>query len=67
MSNGVWVIVARTEVSPGPDKPKDLAKFVARGNRALATIVLSVDPSLLYLLGDSQDPAVVWEKLANQF
>jgi hypothetical protein len=33
----------------------------------LATIVLSVDPSLLYLLGDPQDPAVVWEKLTNQF
>jgi hypothetical protein len=33
----------------------------------LATIVLSVDALLLYLLGDPQDPAVVWEKLTNQF
>jgi hypothetical protein len=46
---------------------EDLAKFVARRDRALATIVLSVDPSLLYLLGDPQEPAVVWEKLTNQF
>ena len=67
MRDGVWGIVAKTEVSPGSEKPEDLAKFVARRDRALATIVLSVDPSLLYLLGDPQDPAVVWEKLANQF
>lgn len=67
MRDGVWGIVAKTEVSPGSDKAEDLAKFVARRDRALATIVLSVDPSLLYLLGDPQDPAVVWEKLANQF
>ncbi len=67
MRDGVWGIVAKTEVSPSPDKAEDLAKFVARRDRALATIVLSVDPSLLYLLGDPQDPAVVWEKLTNQF
>ena len=59
MRDGVWGIVAKTEVSPSPDKAEDLAKFVARRDRALATIVLSVDPSLLYLLGDPQDPAVV--------
>jgi hypothetical protein len=67
MRDGVWGIVAKTEVSPSPDKAEDLAKFVARRDRALASIVLSVDPSLLYLLGDPQDPAVVWEKWTNQF
>ena len=37
-------------------------------DRALAMIVLSVDPTLLYLLGpDPQNPAVVWKKLADQF
>lgn len=36
-------------------------------DRALAIIVLSVEPSLLYLLGDPQDPAVVWQKLCDQF
>ena len=60
MRDGVWGIVAKTEVSPSPDKAEDLAKFVARRDRALATIVLSVDPSLLYLLGDPQDPAVLF-------
>ena len=66
MSDAAWGIVAKTVLSPSPDKAEDLAKFVARRDRALASIVLSVDPSLLYLLGDPQDPAVVWEKLTNQ-
>ena len=39
-----------------------------RRDRALAMIVLSVDPTLLYLLGpDPKNPAVVWKKLADQF
>ena len=73
MSNGTYErrcvgnIVSKTEESPSADEPDVLAKFVARKDRALATIVLSVDPSLLYLIGDPQDPAIVWEKLANQF
>ena len=44
------------------------AKFMARRDRALATIVLSVEPSLLYLIGDPvADPVAVWQKLADQF
>ena len=67
MRDGVWGIVTKTEAAPSEDEVDKLAKFVARRDRALATIVLSVEPSLLYLLGDPQDPAVVWEKLADQF
>ena len=33
----------------------------------MVIIVLSVDPKLLYLLGDPNDPQVVWNKLSNQF
>ena len=40
---------------------------MSRRDRALATIVLLVDPSLLYLIGDPDDPVVVWNKLADQF
>ena len=29
--------------------------------------MLSVDPSLLYLLGDPKDPVVVWKQLSDQF
>ena len=42
-------------------------KYLSRKDRALATIVLSVDPSLLYIIGDSVDSIIVWEKLADQF
>ena len=59
MRDGVWGIVSKTEESPSADEPDVLAKFVATKDRALATIVLSVDPSLLYLIGDPQDPAIV--------
>ena len=31
------------------------------------TIVLTVQPSLLYSLGDPVDPTIVWNKLADQF
>ena len=33
----------------------------------MATIVLSIDPSLLYVIGDPTEPTVVWEKLSTQF
>ncbi len=32
------------------------AKLLNRKDRALATIVLAVEPSLLYLIGDPEDP-----------
>lgn len=47
---------------------KDILKFFSRRDWiAFATIVLSVYPSLLYLIGDPDDPVVVWNKLADQF
>ena len=42
-------------------------KFKIRYNKALTTIVLSVSPSLLYLLGDPEYPVKVWDTLENQF
>ena len=39
-----------------------------RRDKALATIVLAVEPSLLYLIGsDATDSVVVWRTLADQF
>ena len=29
--------------------------------------MLAVEPSLLYLIGDPEDPVVVWQKLQDQF
>ena len=63
--DGLWGIVSGTETAPaeGDGRPK----FLARRDRALATIVLAVEPSLLYLIGDPEDPVAVWGKLQNQF
>ena len=55
-----------TENIPAGDGERR-TKFLARRDRALATIVLSVEPSLLYLIGDPEDPIAVWRKLGNQF
>ena len=62
--DGLWGIVSETEHAPGNEEVADRqAKFVARRDHALATIVLAVEPSLLYLLGNLEYPVVVWKKL----
>ena len=44
------------------------AKYLLQRDRALATIVLSVNPTLLYLLEpDPENLALVWKKFAYQF
>ena len=55
----------RIEVAPAEAEP--LAKFNTRQGKALAIIVLYVDPTLLYLVGDPMNPIEVWKKLADQF
>lgn len=47
--------------------PDRHAKFVSHRDWALAIIVLSVDPSLLYLPSDAKDPVEVWTFLSSQF
>ena len=56
MEESLWSTVSGTEVAPTAKEGEKLAKFEARHGRALATIVLSVDTSLLYLLGYPEDP-----------
>ena len=68
LKQGVWKIVEGTEVCPDEyDQPANYRKFCERRDRALSTIVLAVETSLLYLLGDPQDPQEVWTKLCDQF
>ena len=63
---GLWDIVNMTESVPDPRTETVLhVKYLARRDHALATIVLSMEPSLLYLIEDPVDPAVVWKKLAE--
>ena len=58
--DSIWNIVNGTEIVPDFRTEMGLhAKYLSRKDRALATIVLSLDPSLLYLIGDPDDPGVV--------
>ena len=43
------------------------AKYLLSKDCALVTILPSLELSLLYLIGDPDDPGVVWKKLADQF
>lgn len=49
MIEGLWRIVTGQETAPTGSETEQ-AKFAARRDRALATVVLSVDTSLLYLV-----------------
>ena len=66
MKEGLWGIVSGTETAPA-EGADGYTRFITRKDRALATIVLSVDPSLLYIIGDPTEPVTVWEKLSTQF
>ena len=68
MKAGLWSIVNGTEKAPEAEADAEVtAKYTARRDSALAHIVLSVDPTLLYLLGDPEDPVAAWKKLSDQF
>lgn len=67
MKESLWGIVNGQETAPTSGSTSKQAKFAARKDRALATIILAVDTSLLYLIVDPEDPASVWKKLADQF
>ena len=65
MKEGLWkIVIGEVALTGGAS---ELAKFGMRRYRALTTIVLSVDTSLLYIISDPQDPVAVWTKLGNQF
>ena len=67
IKDGLWGIANGTETAP-TEGAEQQAKFAARRDKALAIIVLAVEPSLLYLIGaDPTDPVVVWKALADQF
>ena len=68
IKDGLWNIIDITGTEGEPEGENDRRKYLLRKDRALATIVLSVEPTLLYFLGpDPEDPAAVWKKLADQF
>ena len=67
MREGLWDIVTKKEVTPADETTKQYTDFMARYNRMLATIILTVDMTLLYLIEEPDSSVTVWEKLANQF
>ena len=73
MREGLWSIVNKEEVIPElhntrrRETEEARRKFKIRFEKALTTIVLAVSPSLLYLLGEPEDPVKVWDTLENQF
>ena len=62
MKDGLRGIVDGSERAPGMSD-NTYSKFISRRDRTLATIVLSIDPSLV----DPTEPTAVWEKLSTQF
>ena len=67
MKDSLWGIVSGTETLAEDASADTRKKFEARRDRALAIVVLAVHPSLLYLLGNPEDPTEVWRKLEEQF
>ena len=66
IKDGLGGIVDESEAAPA-ETDGVYSKYISHKNRTLAIIVLSIDPSLLYLLGDPNDPTAVWERLSTQF
>ena len=61
----LWRLVNGDETAPSD--PSALAKFNIRKDKALAIIVLAVDPKLLYLLGDPDCALSVWKTLQDTY
>ena len=66
IKDGLWGIVDGSEAAPA-EIDGAYSKYISRKNRALAIIVLSIDPTLLYLFGGPTDPTAVWERHSTQF
>ena len=57
-----------TETTPADGSGDTVVnKYKQRKAKCLAMIVLAVDPKLLYIVGDPEDPLVVWNKLKDTF
>ena len=67
MRENLFRLVDGSETAPPSTDVDDYQKYCLRRDKALATIVLAIDPKLLYLIGDPTDPAVVWQKLQDTF
>ncbi len=67
MKEHLWGLVSGSEKLPAYSTAEEKAAFLKKKERALAIVVLAVEPSLLYLLGEPEEPDVVWKTLQGQF
>lgn len=68
IKEGLYGFVSGAEAEPSSTDVGALAKYRIRRDKALANIVLAIDPKLLYLISDDPtDPAIVWTKLSDTF
>uniref|UniRef100_A0A1X7UD16 CCHC-type domain-containing protein n=1 Tax=Amphimedon queenslandica TaxID=400682 RepID=A0A1X7UD16_AMPQE len=66
VKDGLWGVVDNSDSVPNvSDSVDKKAKYKSKKNKALATIV--IEPSLLYIICEPDDPVTVWQKLADQF
>ena len=65
MKDDLWGVVIESERPFEENKSDEYAMFVVRRDCALSIIVLAMDPSLLYLFDDPNNPVTVWKKLEN--
>lgn len=56
MRDSLWGILNGSETISEDASADRKAKFNIRKYKALATIILSIDPTLLYLVGEPKDP-----------
>ena len=64
----LWNIVNKTAIIPNLKTNANLySKYLWQKDCALMTSALLVELSLLYLIGNPDDPAVVLKKIADQF
>ena len=66
VKEGLWNIVEGKETAPAAEAD-GYAKFVERRDRALAFVVLSIDPSLLYLIVNPLTPRRYGRSLMTNF
>lgn len=62
----LWDIVQGEETAPDQTNVGH-KKFCSRSNRALSLIVMAVEPRMLYLIGEPENPKIVFDKLCNVF
>ena len=67
MRDDLYDIVTGHEQAPSSTDNQAVVSFRKRKQKALSTIVLSIDASQLHLVGEATDPKLLWEKLQSQF